>query len=429
MLQLFSRFKVMSVFITGVTGYVGKHLLYYFLKESDRRLTVCIRNKKGESAQDRFRKEIQEHPLFQEAVVKANVSRVSLIEKDVNHLQESDLSGCSDIIHCAANVKFTSPMEELLKENVDGCKKIHSLCKEKRFYHISTCYVHPVKSEGHRASVAIQPNLQSHDFICNYAYTKYLAEQYLQSQAGSIDIIRLSCVGAPLEQLAPIRGGAHLAICEAVSRASIPDLWLPDHFLFSVVPVDSICKGILERTKHPHDGLQIVQYSAPETSKTYNLTPESLMKYRKTIDINIWTELSYEEFCSWIDFFYWFLPSSRQKIKDVNAVISYVQSNITFVSDLSLPELEEGSYAKLTLDYIDRLIEAKPRNQSLFYTFFVSIYRVICQILVMFFGLSLTQIFKHQKETSKNPLILLSLQIYSFCKTIFSYFSPTVIEI
>jgi hypothetical protein len=320
-------------------------------------------------------------------------------------------------------------MEELMKENVDGCKRIHSLSKGKRFYHISTCYVHPVKTDGHRTSVAIQPNLQPEDFICNYAYTKYLAEQYLQTQSGTIDIIRLSCVGAPLEPLAPIRGGAHLAICEAVARASIPDLWLPDQFLFSVVPVDSICKGIVERTKQPHDGLQIVQYSAPETSKTYNLTPDNLMKYRKTIDINIWTELSYEEFCSWIDFFYWFLPSSRQKIKDVNAVISYVQSNITFISDLSLPELEDGAYAKLTLDYVDRLIETTPKKKSFLYTFFVSIYRIICQVLVLFFGLSLTQIFKYQKETAKHPLILASLHLYSFCKTIFSYVSPSPVDI
>jgi thioester reductase-like protein len=419
----------MSVFITGVTGYVGKHLLYTFLKETTRTIVVCIRAKKGISAGDRFLKEIQTHPLFQDPVVKANLAHVSLVDKDVNTLQQSDLSGCTDVIHCAANVKFTSPMEDLVRENVEGLKQIHSLSRDKRFYHISTCYVHPLKTEGSRQSVSIQPNLEPKDFICTYAYTKYLAEQYLESQEGTIDIIRLSCVGAPLESLYPLRGGAHLAICEAVSRASIPDLWLPDQFLFSAVPVDSICKAIVERTKHSHEGLQIVQYSAPETSTTYNLTPESLLKYRKSIDINIWTELSYEEFCSWMDFFYWFLPSSCQKIKDVNRVISYVQSNITFVSDLSLPELEEGAYAKLTLDYIDRLLEVNPKKPNFLYTVFVSIYRVLCQGLLLLFGLSITQIFKHQKETSKNPFILVSLQIYSFCKTLFSYFTPTTLEV
>lgn len=416
----------MSVFITGVTGYVGKHLLYYFLKETDRSITICIRNKKGTSSNDRFLKEIKDHPLFQDPVVKANLARVSLVEKDVNTLMQSDLSGCSDIIHCAANVKFTSPMEELLQENLEGVKKIHSLSTNKRFYHISTCYVHPTKSVGNRSSVPIQANLEPNDFICSYAYTKYLAEQYLEAQEGTIDIIRLSCVGAPLETLYPLRGGAHLAICEAVARATIPDLWLPDHFVFSVVPIDSICKAIIERTKQNHEGLQIVQYSAPETSKTYNLTPESLMKYRKSIDINIWTDLSFEEFSSWIDFFYWFLPSSRQKIKDVNAVISYVQSNITFVSDLSLPELESDAYAKITHDYIERLLEVNPKKPNFFYTFFISLYRTLCQLLVLLVGLSLPQIFKYQKDTSTNPLLLLCVQGYSFCKTAFTYFVPTI---
>ena len=419
----------MSVFITGVTGYVGKHLLYFFLKSTERNIVVCIRNKKGNAARDRFQEEIQNHALFQEPVVKSNLKHVSLVEKDVNELQAIDLSGCSDIIHCAANVRFTAPMEELLRENVEGLKRIHSLCEGKRLYHISTCYVHPLKTEGQRTAVSIQSGLEKDAFICAYAYTKYLAEQYLESQKGSIDIIRLSCVGAPLEKLAPIRGGAHLAICEAVARASIPDLWLPDHFLFSVVPVDSICKGIIERTKQPHEGLQIVQYSAPEHSKTYNLTPEILMKHRKTIDINIWTDLSYEEFCKWMDFFYWFLPTSCKKIKDVNAVISYVQSNITFVSDLSLPELENDDYAKLTIDYVERLIEEKPKKQSFFYTLFITLYRVVCQIFLVFFGLSLTQIFKYQKETSKNPLLFFSLQVYSLCKTIYSYVVPTTVDI
>jgi hypothetical protein len=226
-----------------------------------------------------------------------------------------------------------------------------------------------------------------------------------------------------------MRGGAHLAICEAVARASIPDLWLPDHFLFSVAPVDSICKAIVERTKQTHEGLQIFQYSAPEHSKTYNLTPESLMKHRKTIDINIWTDLSYEEFCKWMDMFYWFLPSSCKKIKDVNAVISYVQSNITFVSDLVLPELEENDYARLTIDYVERLIEEKPKKQGFFYTLFITLYRIVCQVVLIFFGLSLTQIFKYQKETSKNPLLFLSLQFYSLCKTMYSYVVPTTVDI
>ncbi len=419
----------MSVFITGVTGYVGKHLLYFFLKETDRNLVVCIRDKKGASAKDRFQSEIADHPMFQSTVIKSNLKHISLVPKDINELQVADLSGCSDIIHCAANVRFTAPIEELMRENVEGLKRIHSLSQGKRFYHISTCYVHPIKAEGSRKSVSIQPGLEAKDFICNYAYTKYLAEQYLQTQSGSIDIIRLSCVGAPLETLAPLRGGAHLAICEAVARASIPDLWLPDHFLFSVVPVDSICKGIIERTKQSHEGLQIVQYSAPESSKTYNLTPESLLKHRKSIDINIWTEISYEEFCRWMDVFYWFLPSSCQKIKDVNAVISYVQYNITFVSDLSLPELEPDEYAKLTMNYIEKLIEEKPKKQNLFYTLFVFLYRVLCQIILIFFGVSLPQIFKYQKETSKNPFLFVSLQIYSFCKTIYSYVVPTTVDI
>lgn len=341
----------MSIFITGATGYVGKHLLRYFLSLTNKQIVVCIREKNGDSGKVRFQKEIVKHGLFTNIKTK---NRIRVVEKDVSDLTSEDLKDCTDIVHCAANVKFNSKLELLLNENVDSLKKLYSLCYEKRFYHISTCYVHPTVSEGPYESKKIEPDLKISDFICNYAYTKYLAEQFLYQQKGTIDIIRLSCVGAPIEDLAPMRGGAHLAILELLERSKLPDVWMPDNLQFSVVPVDIVCKGIIDKLKSTHEGVKISQFSAPAESETYNINVKNILK-EKSFSTKIWTNVSYKKFVAWMNLFYWLVPNILKRIIGANDVISYVSSNQTFYSDLILPNLSAKEYSEKTLAYTQKL--------------------------------------------------------------------------
>lgn len=333
----------MSVFITGTTGYVGKHLLRYLLLAGIP-VTICIRPKKGVSAKERFMTEIAHHPLF------LNVPfYIRIVEKDISELVESDLVGCHTIIHCAANVKFTSSLEVLMKENVQAVQSIHQISKALRFIHISTCYVHPKISNYE--PVQIPNDLQRGDFICDYAYTKYLAEEYLYSQGGNIDIIRLSCVGAPLENLPPIRAGAHMSIMEAVLRSAIPDIWFPINFKFSVVPVDAVAKEIVKHVNTPWSGLQIRQYAGPENSRTYNLDLNDLAKELGSMT-KIWTGLTFAEFKAKMISKYWMFPSIAKTICDNNEAISYISQNIAFKSSIKLPEIGNDSYMSLTVNYV-----------------------------------------------------------------------------
>jgi nucleoside-diphosphate-sugar epimerase len=345
----------MSIFLTGATGYVGKHLLRSLLLLTDKQIRICIREKKGVSASDRFQKEIVEHGLFKGVEIG---TRITIVKKEVGGLQSGDLSGCTDIIHCAANVKFNSPLDLLMKENVEALKILHALCKEKRFYHISTCYVHPTNTQGIYESKRIESGLEKSDFVCDYAYTKYLAEQYLYEQSGVIDIIRLSCVGAPIEDLAPMRGGAHLGILELLESSKLPDLWISENLQFSVVPVDVLCNGIIHRISRSHDGIEIVQYAAPATSKTYNISVNTITQ-QKTYSTKLWSGMPYAHFLAWMGIFYWFTPSILKRITDASDVISYVKTNQTFDSDIVLPELTPEEYTQKTLAYVSRLVKTK----------------------------------------------------------------------
>jgi nucleoside-diphosphate-sugar epimerase len=299
------------------------------------------------------------------------------VEKDVSELVETDLAGCHTIIHCAANVKFTSPLELLMKENVHAVQNIHKISKGLRFVHISTCYVHP-KIQTIRKSVRISSNVQRSDFICNYAYTKYLAEEYLYSQDGNIDIIRLSCVGSPLENLPPMRGGAHLSIIEAILRHMVPDIWVPSGFKFSVVPVDIVAKEIIKHICKPSSGLQIRQYCAPLKSTTYNF---KLLNILNVFDLKgltrIWSGIDFEEFKAKMKSKYWLFPSVWKRICDTNEVISYVSDNIDFESSIDLPEVGYKNYISSTFNYINLLILTRPTN----YTFTAYIQALVLSVL------------------------------------------------
>jgi hypothetical protein len=347
------------IFLTGCTGYVGKHLLRYLCLTSQK-IRVCIRDKELTGKQ-RFQKEIIEHGLFADPVIQNNLKNVEVIEKDLLELTEEDIEGT--VIHCAANVKFTAPLELLLEENVEGLKKIYSLTKEK-FIHISTCYVHP-KQNG--KSEKIKSNLSKKKFICEYAYTKYLAEQYLYDKS-NVTIIRLSCVGAPIEKLTPMRGGAHLAILELIERSTLPDLWLPEHFVFSSVPVDIICKEIIKELDYQEKELRILQYCAPKDNLTYNISSDEFSKGKK-INTMIWKGLSFETFTLWMNFFYWFIPSLLKKILDANQIISHVSKNIAFESSIELPNLTPQQYNDITYEYIQQLVKNKSSKSYLPYLY------------------------------------------------------------
>jgi len=236
-----------------------------------------------------------------------------------------------------------------MKENYYALQNIHQISKGLRFVHISTCYVHPKVSNYE--PIQIHKGLQRSDFICDYAYTKYLAEEYLYSQDGNIDIIRLSCVGAPIEQLPPIRAGAHLSIMEAVIRSAIPDIWFPPNFKFSVVPVDFIAKELIKHIRTPPSGLQIRQYAGPENSRTYNLDLNDLSKEFGTMT-KIWTGMTFSDFKARIISKYWMFPSIAKTICDNNEAISYVSQNIVFKSSITLPEIGNDAYMSMTVNYV-----------------------------------------------------------------------------
>ena len=348
----------MHIFLTGATGFVGKHLLYYILKDTDFTITIPVRQKKLTSA-ERFQKEFVESPLFNNL----DLTRVTCIDRDISNIVAEDLSG-ECFVHCAAVVKFNQPLEDLIKHNYKSVEGLYELAgtkskKSMKFIYISTCYTHPKGSAGE--SVQIPADLPRESFICDYAYTKYLAEQWLYKQP-SASIVRLSCVGAPLDDLPPMRGPAHLGILEVGYRRTMADVWFPDNFQFSVVPVDVVCKNLIDVIKTKADGITIKQFAAPADSNTYNISALELAKpVLKENNITYWNNMEFKTFTMIMTALYFWIPETLQKILDVNYIISTVSSNITFQSSIEIPHVSKDEYLTRTREYVRRLVEADPK--------------------------------------------------------------------
>jgi nucleoside-diphosphate-sugar epimerase len=359
----------MSLFLTGATGYVGKHLLYFLLQNTSHSIIIPIRGKKRESPEERFRKEIKEYSMFKEC----NLSRVSLIPKDIETIEAEDLSGVTTFVHCAAVVKFNQPLETLLRDNYESVKRLYDLCKGIKFIYISTCYTHPKYLKHAGKAEPIEKGLPREEFICDYAYTKYLAEQYLYEQTSEIDIVRLSCVGAPLEDLPPMRGAAHLGILETLYRRTLPDIWFPENFQCSVVPVDIVCKNLIRVIEQKHEGLRIEQYAAPSDSHTYNIAGKELTEpvFQET-NVTYWKGVSYKTFVFCITLFYFWMPSVLERIIDANYIISVVSNNIVFEPSIELPKISKEHYLNRTREYVRRLVQENPKPRAAWMEFLYS---------------------------------------------------------
>ncbi|XP_045457876.1 fatty acyl-CoA reductase wat-like, partial [Melitaea cinxia] len=148
------------VFITGGSGFVGKHLIEKLIRTTNvKKIYVLLRAKKGKNIQERLEQILQD-PLYSE-LRKDNptfVDRIMPILGDVSEinlgLDEKSWAILTDevnvILHSAATVNFVEKVKLATITNVRGVRemlKLAKACKNiKSVVHISTAYSNATKS-------------------------------------------------------------------------------------------------------------------------------------------------------------------------------------------------------------------------------------------------------------------------------------------
>lgn len=144
-------FSLTTVLITGVTGFLGIHLLHELLLNKKVKQIYCIiRNKIGIEASERLKKMIDFYYNSDEKLFKLIEEKVIILNGEITkpnfNLSEDTYmllqNSVKTVINCAANVKHFSKPEQIRSDNIGSVDNIINFCGSKiSLAHISTLSV------------------------------------------------------------------------------------------------------------------------------------------------------------------------------------------------------------------------------------------------------------------------------------------------
>jgi thioester reductase-like protein len=259
-----------DVLLTGATGFVGMELLARYLERGDRHIVTLIRAADDGAARARLDAVIEN--LFGARGARYR-HRVDAFAGDVTApglgidpgLRERLACRASTIIHSAASVSFTLPIEEAREINVAGTRRMLELAEHARdcggldcYGHVSTAYV----AGTHAGRFAECDFDLGQAFRNSYELSKFEAEQLVRSHD------RL-----PTKILRPsiVVGDRHSGWTAAFNVLYWP-LRALSRGLFSAVPADPAAPVDVVSVDYVADAVYALCEQQGGAGETYHLT-------------------------------------------------------------------------------------------------------------------------------------------------------------
>lgn len=151
----FAYMPIQNVLLTGVTGFLGAHILESFLKQENGTLYCLIRPKNKQSAQERLIQTL--HFYFGSQFDAMIGNRIQVVEGELTNyefsLSEEDYhklgKTVSTVIHAAALVKPIGEYQEFRDANIKGTHKIIDFCEA---YHLTLWHISTTSVSGQIAT-------------------------------------------------------------------------------------------------------------------------------------------------------------------------------------------------------------------------------------------------------------------------------------
>ncbi len=133
-----------NVILTGATGFLGIHVLYAYLKNTDGKITCLIRRGRYETAEKRMKTMLMYY--FGEMMPELFGKRIFCVDGDITvpeSLTALETADADAVINCAACVKHFAKDDILDRINVHGVENLIDFCvrSKKRLVQISTISV------------------------------------------------------------------------------------------------------------------------------------------------------------------------------------------------------------------------------------------------------------------------------------------------
>lgn len=192
-----------AVLLTGATGFVGTELLARLLERGERPVVALVRADSDEAAQGRVDSVLKNifgaQASRRAARVQALAADLTAPDLGLSAVRRTWLAeSVSTIIHGAASISFTLPLDEARDINLEGTRRMLEFAEQARergglecYGHVSTAYV-----AGTHAGPFAECDLDlGQSFHNTYERTKYEAEQLVRARDGlPFTILRPSIV-------------------------------------------------------------------------------------------------------------------------------------------------------------------------------------------------------------------------------------------
>lgn len=248
--------------LTGATGFVGMELLARVVEQTDRDVVALVRAADDRAAQARVDELLAtllapaaRPPRGRVRAVAADLEAPGL---GLSPMARARIAGSiGAVVHCAASISFTLPIDEARRVNVDGTRAVVELALEadrsgglERFVHVSTAYV--AGDRGGRVS--------EHDgdvgqgFRNTYERTKLEAEELVGDSGLPAAIVRPSIiVGDSATGWTPAFNVIYWPL-QAFARGLFAAVPADPGARVDVVPVDVVADALLELLRGPVRG-------------------------------------------------------------------------------------------------------------------------------------------------------------------------------
>jgi nucleoside-diphosphate-sugar epimerase len=216
-----------NVLVTGVTGFLGSHLLASLQKNGRHHLVGMIRNPRDQQRLENLGVEVRVADLLQPLSLQ-NITR------DID-----------TVIHLAARMRFHDPWDILYAHNVEGTK--HLALDAARTHVSHFIYISSTEAMG---PVDTVPGDESAPYHPAYGYgkSKMLAEQWLREQQGRLPVTILRPTGV----CGPGDPYVTMPVLRAVQRGllrAIPKKAAEHYIQFTYVT--DVVQGIIAALENP----------------------------------------------------------------------------------------------------------------------------------------------------------------------------------
>jgi len=263
-----------TIFITGATGFVGgnfaAHLLHTF---PEARLTLLVRGSSSRQARERMLAHLR--MIDPGAAAEGIEDRIEVLRGDItaDHLGLTDdeyrrvAQSATHIVHCAATVEFTLPLEQARAINLGGTREVFRLAHAARESGRLSCvaYVGTAYVSGKRGGIIYEDELQAGaQFANSYEQSKFESEEYVRSEMQHLPVVifRPSIIVGDSHTGRTTAFNVLYSPLRLISRGLVPALPGSRRTPLDIVPVDFVVEAISH----------ILFKSGQPAGRTYHLT-------------------------------------------------------------------------------------------------------------------------------------------------------------